>query len=83
MKYLEYVIFLFAEAPLTTLFHILNGPSELAQPKNKITKNYNSMTFFDGSLPGLKEHCKQSVYGSFMVWQWGQLLDELFPADLH
>lgn len=41
------------------------------------------MTFFDGSLPGLKEHCKQSVYGSFIVWQWGQLLDELFPADLH
>ena len=42
------------------------------------------MTFyFAGGLVKLKQHNQQSVYGVFMVCQWGQLLDGLFPADLH
>lgn len=32
------------------------------------------MTFYlTGALAGLKQHGQQSVYGVFMVCQWGQL----------
>lgn len=42
------------------------------------------MTFyFAGDQVGLKQHGQQSVYGVFMVCQWGQLQDGLYPADLH
>ena len=45
---------------------------------------WENMTFyFAGDQVGLKQHGQQSVYGVFMVCQWGQLQDGLYPADLH
>lgn len=42
------------------------------------------MTFYiAGGQAGLKQLSQQSVYGVFMAFQWGQLQDGLFPADLH
>lgn len=41
------------------------------------------MTFyFAAGLAGLKQLSQQSVYGVFMVCQWGQVQCGLFPADL-
>lgn len=40
--------------------------------------------YFAGGLAGAKTAWPAvSLWGGFMVCQWGQLLDGLFPADLH